>query len=173
MTDEQKQYKQNIVTRRKYSGMSEEMKENYMKHRKEYENTREPLLNGLTSDYDLQLFRQAQARAIEDLVGLAIFKSCYLILYILPSIGQHTNCSNVLISLLFQNNEITKHYALSDKQEYRIKQLEMGKYEMGTWYSSPYPEEYARLPKLYICEYCLKYMKTATILRRHAVRLRV
>ena len=81
VTDEQKQYKQNIVTRRKYSEMSEEMKENYMKHRKEYENTREPLLNGLTSDYDLQLFRQAQARAIEDLVGLAIFKS-YLMLVI-------------------------------------------------------------------------------------------
>ena len=61
------------------------------------------------------------------------------------------------------------HYQLSEKQEYRIKQIEMGKFEMDTWYSSPYPEEYARLPKLYICEYCLKYMRTATILRRHAV----
>ena len=49
--------------------MSEEMKENYMKHRKEYENSREPLLKGITSDYDLDLFRQAQARAIEDLVS--------------------------------------------------------------------------------------------------------
>ena len=62
-----------------------------------------------------------------------------------------------------------EHNQLSEKNEYRIKKIEMGKYEMETWYSSPYPEEYARLPKLYLCEYCLKYMKTATILRRHAV----
>ena len=27
------------------------------------------------------------------------------------------------------------------------------------WYQSPYPEEYTVLPKIYICEFCLKYMK--------------
>ena len=64
---------------------------------------------------------------------------------------------------------MTVHYQLTDKQEYRIKHLAMGAFEMSTWYSSPYPEEYARLPKLFVCEYCLKYMKTSTILRRHAV----
>ena len=96
MTDEQKQYKQNIVTRRKYSDMSEEMKENYMKHRKEYENTREPLLNGLTSDYDLQLFRQAQARAIEDLVSLTIFQAWNLRVDPLSSFRSIQTTSNVL-----------------------------------------------------------------------------
>ncbi|XP_025095582.1 histone acetyltransferase KAT6B-like isoform X2 [Pomacea canaliculata] len=45
--------------------------------------------------------------------------------------------------------------------------IEMGKYEIQTWYSSPYPQEYARLPKLYICEFCLKYMKSRAILKRH------
>ena len=64
---------------------------------------------------------------------------------------------------------MTSHYQLSEKQEYRVKVLEMGRYEMDTWYASPYPEEYARLPKLYVCEYCLKYMKTSVITRRHAV----
>jgi len=64
---------------------------------------------------------------------------------------------------------MTTHYGLSDKQEYRICTLEMGCYEMDTWYTSPYPEEYARLPKIYVCEYCLKYMKTSVISRRHAV----
>ena len=64
---------------------------------------------------------------------------------------------------------MTTHYSLSDKQEYRICKLEMGRYEMDTWYTSPYPEEYARLPKIFICEYCLKYMKTSVISRRHAV----
>ncbi|XP_060710006.1 histone acetyltransferase KAT6B [Hemiscyllium ocellatum] len=45
--------------------------------------------------------------------------------------------------------------------------IEFGKYEVHTWYSSPYPQEYARLPKLYLCEFCLKYMKSRNILQRH------
>lgn len=68
-----------------------------------------------------------------------------------------------------QEHEITTHYSRNDLQEYRIKKLEIGRFEMSTWYSSPYPEEYARLPKIYLCEFCLKYMKTSTILRRHMV----
>ncbi|XP_076368363.1 histone acetyltransferase KAT6A-like isoform X4 [Tachypleus tridentatus] len=45
--------------------------------------------------------------------------------------------------------------------------IEFGQYEIQTWYSSPYPQEYARLPKLFICEFCLKYMKSKSILARH------
>ena len=37
-------------------------------HRQTHGNTREPLLENITSDYDLELFRKAQARASEDLV---------------------------------------------------------------------------------------------------------
>ncbi|CAO2590627.1 Histone acetyltransferase KAT6B, partial [Lemmus lemmus] len=46
--------------------------------------------------------------------------------------------------------------------------IEFGNYEIQTWYSSPYPQEYARLPKLYLCEFCLKYMKSKNILLRHS-----
>lgn len=52
-----------------------------------------------------------------------------------------------------------------------IKTIVFGRYELDTWYHSPYPEEYARLGRLYVCEFCLKYMKSQTILRRHMVRL--
>ncbi|XP_003801122.1 histone acetyltransferase KAT6A [Otolemur garnettii] len=45
--------------------------------------------------------------------------------------------------------------------------IEFGKYEIHTWYSSPYPQEYSRLPKLYLCEFCLKYMKSRAILQQH------
>ncbi|XP_059098251.1 histone acetyltransferase KAT6A-like isoform X2 [Tigriopus californicus] len=45
--------------------------------------------------------------------------------------------------------------------------IQFGKFEISTWYSSPYPHEYARLPKLYLCEFCLKYMKSRPILERH------
>ncbi|XP_048588637.1 histone acetyltransferase KAT7 isoform X2 [Nematostella vectensis] len=48
--------------------------------------------------------------------------------------------------------------------------IELGSYEIDTWYSSPYPEEYQRLKKIYLCEFCLKYMKSPTILRRHMAK---
>ncbi|XP_070980663.1 histone acetyltransferase KAT6B isoform X6 [Oncorhynchus clarkii lewisi] len=46
--------------------------------------------------------------------------------------------------------------------------IEFGKYEIQTWHSSPYPPEYSRLQKLYLCEFCLKYMRCKSILQRHA-----
>ena len=45
--------------------------------------------------------------------------------------------------------------------------IEFGKYEIKTWYSSPYPQEYAILPRLVLCEFCLKYMKSRIILKTH------
>lgn len=47
--------------------------------------------------------------------------------------------------------------------------IEIGDYEVDTWYSSPYPKEYADRKKLYICEFCLSYMKTRETLGRHNV----
>nr|XP_039253674.1 histone acetyltransferase KAT8-like [Styela clava]XP_039253675.1 histone acetyltransferase KAT8-like [Styela clava]XP_039253676.1 histone acetyltransferase KAT8-like [Styela clava] len=48
-----------------------------------------------------------------------------------------------------------------------IDRIHMGKYEIEAWYFSPYPDEYGKQPKLYICEYCLKYMKFEKTYRRH------
>ena len=45
--------------------------------------------------------------------------------------------------------------------------IEMGNVMIQTWYSAPYPEEYARCSKLYLCEFCLKYMKSKEMLTRH------
>lgn len=42
-----------------------------------------------------------------------------------------------------------------------------GRYEVETWYSSPFPQEYARLPKLFFCEFCLKYTKSRAVMDRH------
>ncbi|CAF0753313.1 unnamed protein product [Adineta ricciae] len=36
-----------------------------------------------------------------------------------------------------------------------------------TWYSSSYPQEYARVPRLFVCEFCLKYMKCEQVYDRH------
>ena len=48
--------------------------------------------------------------------------------------------------------------------------IEFGKHQINTWYSSPYPQEYAMLPRLYLCEFCLKYMKSRSILKRHRAK---
>ena len=48
-----------------------------------------------------------------------------------------------------------------------INLIELGRYEIDTWYFSPYPEEFAKCNKLYLCEFCLKYMKKKKTLERH------
>jgi histone acetyltransferase MYST1 len=58
-----------------------------------------------------------------------------------------------------------EHEALT-KIKY-IDKIQIGKYEIDTWYFSPYPEEYGKQPKLWICEYCLKYMKFEKTYSRH------
>ncbi len=40
-----------------------------------------------------------------------------------------------------------------------ITKIQIGSYEIDTWYFSPYPSDYGKEPKLWICEYCLKYMR--------------
>lgn len=37
-------------------------------------------------------------------------------------------------------------------------------------YYSPYPDEYAHEHKLYVCEFCLKYMKKKKSIERHKVQ---
>ncbi|XP_064170783.1 histone acetyltransferase KAT7 isoform X8 [Anguilla rostrata] len=134
-TERQMRYKEKVTEMRKKrnSGLVKEQKDKYTEHRQTHGNTREPLLENITSDYDLELFRKAQARASEDLEKLRLQ-------------GQVTEGSNMIKTILF------------------------GRFELDTWYHSPYPEEYARLGRLYMCEFCLKYMKSQTILRRHMAK---
>jgi len=42
--------------------------DSFQEHRPSHGSSREPLLENITSDYDLELFRKAQARASDDLV---------------------------------------------------------------------------------------------------------
>ena len=50
-----------------------------------------------------------------------------------------------------------------------IDKVQIGKFEIDTWYFSPYPEEYGKQSRLYICEYCLKYMRLDRTFRYHQV----
>ncbi|XP_006809785.1 histone acetyltransferase KAT7-like [Neolamprologus brichardi] len=129
-TERQLRYKEKVteLRRKRNTGLNKEQKEKYMEHRQSHGTSREPLLENITSDYDLELFRKAQARASDDLEKLRLA-------------GQVSEGSNMIKTIVF------------------------GRYELDTWYHSPYPEEYARLGRLYMCEFCLKYMKSQTILR--------
>ncbi|GAA6215414.1 histone acetyltransferase KAT7-like isoform X1 [Lates japonicus] len=134
-SDRQLRYKEKVteLRRKRNSGLNKEQKEKYMEHHQSHGTSREPLLENITSDYDLELFRKAQARASDDLEKLRLA-------------GQVSEGSNMIKTIVF------------------------GRYELDTWYHSPYPEEYARLGRLYMCEFCLKYMKSQTILRRHMAK---
>uniref|UniRef100_A0A8C2CU57 Histone acetyltransferase n=1 Tax=Cyprinus carpio TaxID=7962 RepID=A0A8C2CU57_CYPCA len=133
--ERQLRYKEKVteMRRKRNSVPLKEQKDKYTEHRQTHGSSREPLLENITSDYDLELFRKAQARALDDLEKLRLQ-------------GQVTEGSNMIKTIVF------------------------GRYELDTWYHSPYPEEYARLGRLYMCEFCLKYMKSQTILRRHMAK---
>ncbi|KAI8826376.1 acyl-CoA N-acyltransferase [Chytriomyces cf. hyalinus JEL632] len=51
-----------------------------------------------------------------------------------------------------------------------IDTIHFGKWRIGTWYAAPYPEEYCQQQTLYLCEFCLKYMKSAFMTKRHKAR---
>ncbi|CAL1540343.1 unnamed protein product [Lymnaea stagnalis] len=56
-----------------------------------------------------------------------------------------------------------------------INLIEFGRWRIKPWYFSPYPQvmvsrELTSLPILYICEYCLKYLKSAKCLERHLAK---
>ncbi len=64
------------------------------------------------------------------------------------------------------------HYSF-DKH---IQCVEMGRYTIPAWYYSPYPDDVcggAEEDKLYLCEYCLCYMRSASMLRRHCSKCSV
>ncbi len=44
-----------------------------------------------------------------------------------------------------------------------VHAVQLGEFDIQTWYFSPYPDEYARVPKLYVCEWCFKYMQCVAV----------
>jgi histone acetyltransferase HTATIP len=42
--------------------------------------------------------------------------------------------------------------------------------QIKPWYFSPYPQELVSLPCIYICEFCLKFVKSRSCLERHLTK---
>ena len=50
-----------------------------------------------------------------------------------------------------------------------IEMIELGRFRIKPWYFSPYPLELTKESVIYLCEFCLKYMKSSKCLERHRV----
>ncbi|XP_053217348.1 histone acetyltransferase KAT8 isoform X1 [Podarcis raffonei] len=61
---------------------------------------------------------------------------------------------------------LEKEHEAITKVKY-VDKIHIGNYEIDAWYFSPFPEDYGKQPKLWICEYCLKYMKFEKTYRYH------
>ncbi|XP_071476667.1 histone acetyltransferase KAT5-like [Diadema antillarum] len=58
----------------------------------------------------------------------------------------------------------------------RIKNIEMivlGRHCIRPWYFSPYPIELTGKPKIYLCEFCLKYVRSIKCLERHKAKCKL
>lgn len=55
----------------------------------------------------------------------------------------------------------------------KINKIRFGQFDIDTWYSAPYPEEYQYVPegRLWLCEFCLKFMKSGFVAGRHRVSI--
>ncbi|KAG8146726.1 putative Histone acetyltransferase protein [Naja naja] len=51
-----------------------------------------------------------------------------------------------------------------------IECIELGRHRLKPWYFSPYPQELTALPVVYLCEFCLKYVKSLKCLQRHLMK---
>ncbi|CAH0581578.1 unnamed protein product [Chrysodeixis includens] len=130
-TLEQRAYQLKVKDMRsKWKGSQELREKLAASGNEEMTEDREPILEGFAPDYDLRLFREAQALAaikIEEELGD------------IPT----------------------------DKG---TRYVVMGKYMMEVWYQSPYPGDAARVPRLFVCEFCLNHHKSATGAQRHKVK---
>lgn len=61
---------------------------------------------------------------------------------------------------------LEKEHEAITKVKY-VDKIQIGNFEIDAWYFSPFPEDYGKQPKLWICEYCLKYMKFEKTFRHH------
>jgi len=54
-----------------------------------------------------------------------------------------------------------------------VERIELGRYEMETWYFSPLPPEFNHVKKVYFCEYDLEFFKRREEMLRHLKKVRL
>ncbi|KAH8117797.1 acyl-CoA N-acyltransferase [Phellopilus nigrolimitatus] len=64
------------------------------------------------------------------------------------------------------------YFTKVDPSVLRIRTIRFGSFDIKTWYDAPFPEEFSNIPegRLWICEFCLKYMKSRFGAQRHRLK---
>lgn len=68
------------------------------------------------------------------------------------------------------NDPATTAFEREHEETTKVKNIEkivMGRWEVAAWYYSPFPDEYSDVETLYVCEFCLTYMKKRKSLKKH------
>ena len=90
-----------------------------------------------------------------------------------PLLTLHNNPLIATFEASWQGHEDLDPASLKEHEEAtkvkNINTIEMGRFEVDTWYFSPFPEEFRHCDKLYFCEFCLKFMRSKMTLKRHQV----
>ncbi|XP_075245886.1 histone acetyltransferase KAT7-like [Convolutriloba macropyga] len=130
-----KEYAEKLEEDRKYDHPEniDALVKKWMDHNQQHGSNREALIDslGITSEWDLLRFRQAQMAVAYDQ---------------------------------------QKQFEDQKLDEFKIQYVVIGKCQIKTWYSSPYPEMYQQHLKIYICEYCMSYMNSDLLLKRHMIK---
>ncbi|KAK2659595.1 hypothetical protein Ddye_006128 [Dipteronia dyeriana] len=83
----------------------------------------------------------------------------------------HVEVCTSLNSFKMLGHEELDAASLREHEEFtkvkNIATIELGRYEIETWYFSPFPPEYNDCLKMYFCEFCLNFMKRKEQLQRH------
>ncbi|EAT36860.1 AAEL011106-PA [Aedes aegypti] len=119
-----------------------------------------PLPNGVTQK-DADLYKQVRNQAANSLAEMMRLDAKVFTKDVTPEPNTSPSKKAALAAALQSPSKFMA------AQERCPAAIEFGKYEIQTWYSSPFPQEYARLPKLFLCEFCLKYTKSKAVLQRH------
>lgn len=95
--------------------------------------------------------------------------------------GQKLRDSNQNLTNINDNNSnnpydspgsmgMSENYGNGSYMKSQISKIQFRHFEIDTWYTSPYPEEYSQSKILYICEHCLKYMNSPFSYQRHRIK---
>ena len=72
----------------------------------------------------------------------------------------HGNSGDPALAVFEQEHEETTKVK-------NIEKMVMGEWEVEAWYYAPFPEEYSDIETLYVCEYCLTYMRKVHTYKHH------
>ena len=79
------------------------------------------------------------------------------------------------MSTTSESGQATAATAAESGQATPVRMIRFGAFDIDTWFYAPFPEEYSLVPdgRLWVCEFCFKYMKSRFMAHRHRLKCRL